>query len=394
MLEGAARDIFLRFASRIQEGRLTIRLPDGREHVFGPPGSGPTATLEIIDEVAFKRIIMGSDIGLGESYTDGQWRTNDLEALLGLLLRNRGHMKPHVPLFDAFSRVRNFGFIRGRRNTKRQARHNIHAHYDLGNDFFQLFLDETMTYSCAYFNAPDEPLAHAQLHKYERICDNARLQPSDHILEIGSGWGGLAIFAAQQHGCKVTTITISEEQLKVAKQRVAEAGLAGQVEVLFSDYRDVAGEFDKIVSIEMFEAVGAEYYETFFGKCESVLKPGGLISLQTITVPDRGFEVQTRRVNWIQKYIFPGGVLPSLAAIERALIPTRLLITKVDDIGRHYAITLRRWRERFMDSLPSVRALGFDDRFIRLWEYYLAGCEASFRVRNNGDLQLVLEKPP
>ena len=302
-------------------------------------------------------------------------------------------MKPQIPFQEAFSNLRYLWLKRARRNTKRQAKHNIHAHYDLGNDFFRLFLDDTMTYSCAFFDSPDEPLEQAQLRKYKRICERAMLEPTDHVLEIGSGWGGMAMYAAREYGCRVTAVTISQEQFEVARDRVAEAGLDSRVEVVLSDYRDVTGEFDKIVSIEMFEAVGAEFFETFFRKCNDMLKRGGLMSLQTITVPDRGFAAQTKRVNWIQKYIFPGGVLPSLGAIERALAPTRLLVQRVDDIGPHYAITLRRWRESFMANLPAVRAQGFDERFIRLWEYYLAASEASFQVRNVGDLQIVFEKP-
>jgi cyclopropane-fatty-acyl-phospholipid synthase len=248
-----------------------------------------------------------------------------------------------------------------------------------------------MTYSCAVFDEPGQPLADAQRNKYRLLCQKARISAADHVLEIGSGWGGFAMFAAERYGCRVTSITISRRQHELARRRVAEAGLDHAVDIRLCDYRDVVGQFDKVVSIEMFEAVGADYFAPFFRACERALRPGGLMALQTISIPDRSFEPMRRGVNWIQKYIFPGGMLPSLAAIERALYSTRLAITGVEDIGQHYAVTLRHWRHRFLANVEEVRRLGFDDRFVRMWEYYLAASEAGFRTRNTFDLQIVLE---
>ena len=250
-----------------------------------------------------------------------------------------------------------------------------------------------MTYSCAYFNSPDDSLREAQINKYRRVAERAGITSSDHVLEIGSGWGGFAVFAARAYGCRVTSITISQEQLQFARAIVEQAGLAHLVNFEFIDYRDIPGQFDKIVSIEMFESIGAEYFETFFRRCDRLLKPGGRLSLQSISVPDRNYEAQKNGINWIQKHIFYGGVLPSLAAIEEASNPTSLVITDMEDIGAHYVMTLRAWRERFLSDLPKIRSLGFDERFIRTWEYYLCVCEAAFLTRATIDMQIVMEKP-
>jgi cyclopropane-fatty-acyl-phospholipid synthase len=279
-----------------------------------------------------------------------------------------------------------------RRNTKSQSRRNIAAHYDLGNDFYRLFLDETLTYSSAVFAAEDQSLAEAQRNKYRLIAEGAGLEAGQHVLEIGTGWGGFALYAAGQIGCRVTTITISREQHALATERVREAGLEHLVDIQLRDYRDVTGTYDAIVSIEMIEAVGAEYFETFFRACDAALRPGGRMSLQAITFPDVAYERQLRGANWIQTYIFPGGLCPSLAVIERSTHDTRLLIRRVADIGPHYARTLRAWRANFMSRLDAVRAQGFDDRFIRMWEYYLAISEAGFATGLTQDLQIEFEK--
>ena len=279
-----------------------------------------------------------------------------------------------------------------RRNTRRQSQRNIAAHYDLGNDFYRLFLDETMTYSSAVFASPDQPLADAQRNKYRLVAEGAGLTRGDHVLEIGTGWGGFALYAAGEIGCRVTSITISREQFELARERVKEAGLDGLVDVQMRDYREITGTYDAIVSIEMLEAVGAEYYETFFRTCDAALVPGGRLSLQSITFPDAAYETQRRGANWIQTYIFPGGLCPSLSVIERATHDTRLLVRGVTDIGPHYVQTLRAWRTRFMAQLEAVRRMGFDDRFIRMWEYYLALSEAGFATGISQDLQVVFEK--
>ena len=393
VVEQAAKRIVLGMASKLREGELTLVLPGGDRHLFGQKGSTPAATLYIHDDEFFARAVLHGEIGLGEAYADGLWHGDDLVALIEFGVVNRRHMQLNASWLTAAGRLKDVRLHRGNRNTVERAKDNIHAHYDLGNNFFRLFLDETMTYSSAYFDAPNQSLAEAQRNKYRMLCERARIGANDHVLEIGSGWGGFAIYAAETYGCRVTAITISQEQLAFARQRVADAGLADLVDVRFCDYRDIDGEFDKIVSIEMFEAVGAEYFEQFFRTCSGVLRPGGRIAMQTITVPDRSFEAVRDGVNWVQKYIFPGGVLPSIAAIEHALRRTDLVLDGLEDIGAHYAMTLRRWRERFLAQLPAIRALGFDDRFIRMWEFYLALSEAGFLTRNTGDIQLVLAKP-
>ncbi|MEX2245087.1 MAG: cyclopropane-fatty-acyl-phospholipid synthase family protein [Dehalococcoidia bacterium] len=387
----AAKAIVVRAASTMKEGTLAVRLPDGKLRAFGR--GEPRASLHVLNDAFFSRIVAGGEIGFGEAYMDDLWRADDLVALLELGIRNRRNIGLDMAWLGRLSRLRDRRWHLGRRNTAAGARRNIGAHYDLSNDLFRLFLDETMTYSCAYFTSPDETLKDAQRNKYRRLCERVDLRPSDHVLEIGCGWGGFAIFAAGTYGCGVTTITISREQRELARERVAAAGLSDLVDVRFCDYRDVTGMFDKIVSIEMFEAVGAEYFETFFRVCDRALRPGGLMALQTITVPDRSFATLRDGVNWMQKYIFPGGMLPSIGEIERALRPTQLVIGGAEDIGPHYALTLRRWRERFLANADAVRALGFDDRFLRMWEYYLAASEAGFLTRNTGDLQITFEKP-
>ena len=389
----AARQVLMRLASRIHAGRLTVVFPDGKPRYYGRKGSEPAVTLRIKDDEFFRRIVVHGEIGLGEAYMDGLWETDDLVALIELGILNRREMPLNTLWLTVPSRLRNLRLHRANRNTLTRAQHNIHTHYDLSNDFFRLWLDETMTYSCAYFTRPDEPLAEAQRNKYRRLAEQAGIRSGDTVLEIGSGWGGFAMFAAETYGCRVTSITISEEQLHFARRRVAEAGLQAHVSIEYQDYRSVRGRFDRIVSIEMFEAVGAEYFATFFEACDRALRPGGRIALQTISVPDRSFPSLRDGVNWFQKYIFPGGMLPSLAEIERSLKNTHLVIDAVTDIGPHYALTLRAWRQAFMSHLPEVRALGFDDRFIRMWEYYLAASEAGFLTRNTGDLQIAFARP-
>jgi cyclopropane-fatty-acyl-phospholipid synthase len=279
-----------------------------------------------------------------------------------------------------------------RRNDRANSRRNIAAHYDLGNDFYKLFLDETLTYSSAVFAYPGQPLADAQRNKYRLVAEGAGLQAGRHVLEIGTGWGGFALYAAGELGCRVTTITISRAQYAHARQRVSEAGLDHLVDVQLRDYRDVAGTYDAIVSIEMLEAVGAEYFSTFFEVCDRALVDGGRLSVQVITFPDAAYERQRRGANWIQTYIFPGGLCPSVAVLEAATHDTRLLIGSMRDIADHYVTTLRAWRTRFLDRLDDVRALGFDERFIRMWEYYLALSEAGFATGLSQDQQIVFEK--
>ena len=392
-LGSLAEKVVLSAGSRIRVGRLSVHFPDGSSAVFGVAGAEPSAAIRVHDDRFFHRVLFGGEIGLGEAYMDGLWSTDDLVGLLTLLVLNRRKADVRgLAWLGWLARVRNRRRHVARRNTRQQARENIHEHYDLGNEFFRLFLDETMTYSSAVFSREGGSLADAQRNKDRALCEMAEMKAGESVLEIGTGWGGFAMYAAQRHACKVTTISISQEQVALAKKRVTEAGLSSLVDVKFQDYREVTGQFDKIVSIEMFEAVGAEYFETFFRTCAAALRPGGLLCMQVITVPERAFAAQKNGVNWVQKHIFPGGVLPSLAAMERALAPTALLMTDVREIGLHYAVTLRQWRERFVTNVPGVRALGFTDVFIRKWEYYLAACEAGFLTRTIGDVQVRFEK--
>jgi len=323
---------------------------------------------------------------------DGQWSSADLTSVLMLAALNREPLGvtrgwTRVPL-----QIPRTLAHRARRNTIAGSRRNIRAHYDLGNDFYRLFLDETMTYSSAVFAAPDQSLAEAQRNKYRLIGQGARLKPGMHVLEIGSGWGGFALFAAGELGCRVTSLTISQAQHELATRRVEAAGLGDLVTIRLADYREITGTYDAIVSIEMLEAVGAEYFEQFFMACDAALKPGGRMSLQSICFPDVAYEPQRRGANWIQQYIFPGGLLPSVAQIERSLHRTQLLVTETHDIAADYVRTLAAWRESFMSRLPEVRALGFDERFIRMWEYYLALSQAGFATGLVQDQQMVLEK--
>jgi len=391
-LTALARRVGLAAASRIRVGTLTVVLPDGSRQVFGDLDSDLRAEIHVHDDAAAVRILLHGETGAGEAYMDGLWSSPDLVALITLAARNRAALALTQGWWRIPLQVRRTIAHRTRRNTRGGSRRNIAAHYDLGNDFYRLFLDESMTYSSAVFETADQSLADAQRAKYRRVAERAGLTPGMHVLEIGSGWGGFAIFAAGELGCRVTSITISKEQHALATERVRAAGLDGLVDIQLRDYREIEGTYDAIVSIEMLEAVGAEYLATFFEACDRALRPGGRLGLQVITFPDAAYDAQLRGANWIQTYIFPGGLCPSLAVIERATRDTRLLITGVDDIAAHYATTLRAWRTRFLDRLDDVRAQGFDERFIRMWEYYLALSEAGFATGISQDLQITMER--
>ncbi len=377
---------------RIRVGCLTVVLPDGSRHDYGDRSSARRGEIHFHDQRALVRMLTHGETGGGEAYMDGQWSSPDLPELLKLAALNRDALALSVGWWRAPIQLKRTLAHRGRRNTRRQSRKNISAHYDLGNDFYRLFLDETMTYSSAVFATPEQPLADAQRNKYRRMAEGARLQRGQHVLEIGSGWGGFALYAAGELGCRVTSVTISQEQYDLARQRVHAAGLDHLVDIQLCDYREIAGTYDAIVSIEMLEAVGAEFYTTFFEACDRALVPGGRLSIQSITFPDAAYEAQLHGANWIQQYIFPGGLCPSLAVIETSTRRTNLLIRQVDDIASDYVRTLRAWRLRFMEQLGAVRAMGFDERFIRMWEYYLALSEAGFATGVAQDLQVVFEK--
>jgi cyclopropane-fatty-acyl-phospholipid synthase len=391
-LQRAAFRVALAAAERIRNGRLRVTMPDGSAQDFGPEDAALRAEMRIHDPAALTRIMVNGETGAGEAYMDGLWSSPDLAALLRLAARERDALALAGGWFRVPSQVRRILAHRLRRNTRAGSRRNIAAHYDLSNELYQLFLDETLTYSSAVFASPDQALADAQRNKYRVLAERAGIRPGDAVLEIGTGWGGFALYAAGELGCRVTSITISKAQYDLARQRVQAAGLEHLVEIQLCDYRDVTGMYDAIVSIEMLEAVGAEYFGTFFEACDRALRPGGRLSVQVITFPDAAYERQLHGANWIQTYIFPGGLCPSLAVLEAATRDTRFLITDVRDIASDYVRTLQAWRTRFMGRLDDVRALGFDERFIRMWEYYLALSEAGFATGLSQDLQIVFEK--
>jgi cyclopropane-fatty-acyl-phospholipid synthase len=379
-------------ASRIRVGSLTVQLPDGSRRVFGDPASELCGEMHIHDMEALTRILLGGEVGGGEGYMDGLWSSPDLVALISLAAANREALALSRGWWRIPARLGRTVSHRRNRNTRSGSRRNITAHYDLGNDFYKVWLDDSMTYSSAVFESPDQSLADAQRNKYRIVAERAGLMRGQHVLEIGTGWGGFALYAAGELGCRVSSVTISPAQHDLAQERISAAGLQDLVTIELRDYRDIEGTYDAVVSIEMLEAVGSEYYRAFFDACDRALRPGGRLSIQVITFPDDAYQAQLRGANWIQRYIFPGGVLPSLTAIESSLQGTGLLISGVRDIRDSYALTLKAWRERFFDRIDDVRAMGFDDRFIRMWDYYLSISEAGFRTGMTQDLQIAFEK--
>ena len=389
----AARRVFFSTVSKIKVGSLQVETPDGKSYSYHTNTHGPHGVLRIHDNSFYRRMLAGGEIGFGEAYQAGICSSPDLVQLLMVAILNRREVDLNRGPMRLLSKRSNLRLHRKRKNTKEQSQYNIHAHYDMGNEFFGLFLDPTLTYSSAVFAFDGQLLADAQVNKYDRMCELAGITAGSRVLEVGSGWGGFAMHAAREYGCHVTTITLSQEQFDLASERIQEAGLSDSIDIRLMDYRDVEGTFDSIVSIEMFEAVGAEFFETYFLKSASLLKPRGKLAMQVITVPDRSFESQKLGVNWIQKYIFPGGVLPSLAAMEQANARTGLIIASAHHIGQHYAVTLRLWRKAFWEHIAEVRAQGYDDHFIKTWDYYLGACEAGFLSHNTDDIQIVFEKP-
>jgi cyclopropane-fatty-acyl-phospholipid synthase len=384
-----ARRQMVEALSHWQVGQLTVHMPDGEVLHGGAHDATPHVTIWIERDAFFSKFALRGDMGAGEAYMDGDWRTDDLAAFVGLVLRNQSVL----PLESSLTQWLNAGnnwLHRRRANTRDGSRRNIGAHYDLSNDLFRTFLDPSMAYSSGVYLHEGDTLEQAQQQKFERWCQTLTLSAEDHVLEIGSGWGGLALHAARTRGCRVTGITVSREQLALSTERARAEGLDHLVEFRFCDYRDVQGSFSKVVSIEMIEAVGEEFWPGYFRKIDEVLAPGGRAGIQAITMVDARFETYRRQCDWIQKYIFPGGMLPSIGAmVDVTARDTRLGLVGLEDRPIDYANTLRDWRQRFFARIDEVRALGFDDRFIRMWDYYLASCEGAFRTRNLGLLHLV-----
>jgi cyclopropane-fatty-acyl-phospholipid synthase len=378
-----AESFAIRALDRVEHGTLELRLPGGRVY---RTGTGEPIVVNVTSNDVFRRLARSPGLGFGESYAAGDWHTNDLPGLIALVVRN-------LEIWRAGSRLARLDRHRPhvpRRQSLRKARANIQYHYDLGNDLYRLFLDESMTYSCALWQGGDT-LEQAQERKLRTICEKLRLRPGDHVLEIGCGWGSFALMAAGEYGARVTAVTLSQQQLELARERVAAAGLADRVEILGQDYRTLEGQFSKIASIEMLEAIGHAQYPIFFAACDRLLAPGGLAAIQVIGMPDQRFERYRRKEDWIQRYIFPGSLLPSFEALQTAMTAaSSLMVVGLEEIGPHYADTLKAWRERFFASLPEVRALGYDERFVRNWDFYLGSCEALFRTRAIRDMQLVL----
>ncbi len=395
----AYQSIFHSVLSPLPAGKLRLLLPTGKELAYGLRVPGPEAAIRVLDPVFFKKCILYGDVGIGESYVDGDWETDDIVGALSWFLVNLDNApavsrsRRRLPLTDLLlflNRLRH----KARPNHIPGAKRNVSEHYDLGNDLFQIFLDRSMTYSCAYFRSPDQTLETAQAEKYDRLCRKLMLTSSDHLLEIGGGWGGFAVHAARNYGCRVTSITISKEQFKYAKDRAAAEGLSNQIEFQLTDYRDVAGRFDKIASIEMLEAVGHDYFRRFFEKCHQLLKKHGLLGVQTITCPDSRYESHRKNIDWMQKHIFPGGLLPSIGMINRIINEiSDLQLHNLEEMGLHYARTLATWRANFNDRLGEVLAKGFTEKFIRKWNYYLSSSEAAFRTRNITVVQAVFTRP-
>src|SRR5262245_10555963 len=388
-----AETALFRTLERLRGGRLEVLLPGGRRRVFGDGASDLTASVEVHDRSVFRRFVFGGDIAFGETYAEGLWSSPDLPAVTRLAARNTGVFDIGSRLPATFDRWAERLRHRLHRNSVRGSRGNIRYHYDLGEDFYSLFLDPSLSYSCAVFDPPGITLADAQREKFERIARALELSPGDRLLEIGSGWGAFAIHAATRYGCRVTTTTISRSQHDYVRRRLDREGLSDRITLLFEDYRRLSGRFDKIVSIEMFEAVGLRYYDDYFGAADRLLEPGGAMLLQTIWMNERRFHAYRRQPDFIQRHIFPGSELASLAEIGKSLArATKLSVAASEEIGLHYATTRACWRERFLENRGRARALGFPESFLRRWEYYLAYCEGGFLEKHIGDAQLLLRK--
>ena len=395
LLSGNAKRIMLKQLAKLKHGELILN--DGDEQrIFGRRDDRMPKSIAITvhDPSFYTSVLLNGALGGGEAYINGCWTCDDLTGMVELFICNRKHLEGSLPGMRWFAKPVQLLQRLMRRNTLKGSRRNIEAHYDLGNELFQLFLDDTMMYSCGIFEHQTTTLQQASEAKLERICQKLLLKPGDHVLEIGTGWGGFALYAATRYGCRVTTTTISKEQQTYATQRIREAGLEDKVTVLFDDYRELHGTYDKLVSIEMIEAIGHQYFDVYFKKCTDLLKPDGMMLLQSITIADQRYHAAKRSIDYIQRFIFPGGCLPSVAALSEAIgRTTDMRIFHLEDIGPHYATTVRLWRERLFSNIKRVKQLGYPDRFIRMWQYYLCYCEGGFRQQAIGTVQLLLTKP-
>ena len=397
MSGGIGRSAVHAVLRRVRAGEIVVeeRYPGGETLTFGDPGSGLRARVTINDPAFYLRLLRSRSIALGEGFAERQWETDDLAELLRIVARDIGRtdaVRRRIgPFLRPFQRLATLRML----NTRSGARSNISRHYDLGNDMFELFLDhETMMYSAANFEHPDQTLEEAQHNRLELICERLELSERDHLLEIGTGWGGLAVHAASSRGCRVTTTTISHEQAEYARARVRAAGLEHLVDVIETDYRDLTGSYDKLVSIEMIEAVGWEWFDSYFRCCSDLLEPGGLFFLQSIVIADSAYEIEKRTRSFANQVIFPGGCLPSLESIQHCIgAQTDLRTVALEDISPGYVLTLQAWRQRFEAATERLEELGYDERFRRTWRFYLAFSEAGFAETRIRDVQVVFAKP-
>jgi len=386
-----ARMILSRF-ERIQAGTLVLEM-DGERREFGD-GKAPHAHVCVNDARFWSAIARGGSVGAGEAYSKGWWSSDDPTSVVRLFVINQDALTGIESGVARLARPFRAAYHALRRNSERGSRRNISAHYDLSNEFFALWLDETMTYSCGIFEDEHSTMRDASIAKIDRLCHKLDLRPSDHLLEIGTGWGALAMHAAREYGCRVTTTTISREQHDFAAERIRAAGLADRIELVFKDYRRLEGQYDKLVSVEMIEAVGHEYYDEFFSRCASLLKPGGTMALQAITIADQQFDEAARSVDFIQRFIFPGSCIPSVTALCSSMTRSSdLRLTDLDDIGQHYVTTLATWRRNLLERWEDARALGYSDEFLRLWEFYFCYCEGGFAERHISDVHMMLTRP-
>ncbi|MBI5551630.1 MAG: class I SAM-dependent methyltransferase [Desulfobacterales bacterium] len=394
-MDRVARRMVLALLEKIRHGQITLADPEGT-YIFGAPSTNLAMhpVVRIHHPRCYAWMLSGGSMGVAEAYMAGLWSTERLTDVVRLVVANQAVFKGldsgWMRLTEPFYKVAHWL----RRNTVAGSRRNIVAHYDLGNDFYRLFLDPTMTYSAGIFEGPESTLEEASVAKYDRICRKLRLGPGDHVVEIGTGWGGFALHAATRYGCRVTTTTISEQQHAFARERFRAAGLTERITLLKEDYRHLNGTFDKLVSIEMIEAVGHHFLGDFFRKCNALLKADGLMALQAITIRDQEYDQHRRSVDFIKRYIFPGSCIPSVSVmLEAVRRKTDLALCHLEDLTPHYARTLAAWRKRFFDNIGQVREMGFSEAFIRMWEYYLCYCEGGFAERHIGNVQMVLAKP-
>lgn len=392
--EALSKKIILNVLKKIQQG--TIQVNDGNERYVFRDINGfdePSATFNIIHPRAYKKILLGGSVGAGKSYIDGDWNTDDLQKLIELFIKNDALFNNiESPLARFLSWMRTVRY-KLNRNTIRQAKDNILAHYDLGNEFFQLILDPSMMYSCAFYEPSDISLDEAAKKKIQRICNKLELKSSDHVLEIGTGWGSFAVYVAQEYGCKITTSTISNKQYAFVKDRIKKLGLENQIELLNLDYRKLSGKYDKVVSIEMIEAVGHKYFDAFFRQCNQLIKPEGLFFLQAIVINDQAYKSAKNEVDFIKKYIFPGGCLPSVFSISKSIATqTKLQLISFEDIGKHYVATLNDWHNKLLVNKKDILEQGFTEHFIRMWQFYFCYSAAGFESKYISDIHVMWRK--